>query len=161
MAQDIFLKIDGIAGESMDSKHAGEIDIHSWAFGVNQTGDFHAGGGGGAGKASFHDFQFVHRVDKASPRLFLACASGEHIKSAVLTVRKAGKEQQEYLKFTFSDLMVSSVQDGGMAGSPELPTQNVTLAFSKVEIEYRAQKADGTLDAAVKNGWDLKKNVKV
>jgi type VI secretion system secreted protein Hcp len=159
MAQDIYLKIEGIAGESMDAKHAGEIDVLDWGFGVSQTGDFHAGGGGGAGRANFQDFHFVHRIDKASPRLFLACASGEHIKTAALVVRKAGKEQHEYLKFTFSDLMITGVQDGGSANA-ELPTQNVTIAFSKVEMEYRQQKADGTLDAAVKNGWDLKKNVK-
>jgi type VI secretion system secreted protein Hcp len=161
MAQDIFLKIDGVPGETMDSKHAGEITILDYGFGVSQTGDFHTGSGGGAGKANFQDFHFVHRADKAAPRLFLACASGEHIKSATLVVRKAGKEQQEYLKYTFSDLLISSVQDGGDAGTPELPTQSVTIAYSKVEIEYRPQKADGTLDAAIKNGWDLKKNEKV
>jgi type VI secretion system secreted protein Hcp len=160
MAQDIFLKIEGIAGESRDAKHAGEIDVMDWSFGVSQTGNFHTGGGGGAGKANFQDFHFVHPIDKASPRLFLACASGEHIKNAVLVVRKAGKEQQEYLKFTFSDLLVSSVQDGGAGGSAELPHQTVTIAFTKVEIEYRPQKADGTLEAAIKNGWDVAKNVK-
>jgi type VI secretion system secreted protein Hcp len=161
MAQDIFLKIDGIPGEALDAKHAGEIEVVNWAFGVSQTGDFHVGGGGGAGKANFQDFHFEHRVNKASPRLFLACASGEHIKSATLTVRKAGKEQYEFLKFTFTDLLIASVQDGGSSHSPELPTQNVTIAFSKVEVEYRPQKSDGTLDAAIKHGWDLKKNEKV
>jgi len=161
MAQDIFLKIDGVPGESLDAKHAGEIQVLDWAFGVSQTGDFHLGGGGGAGKASFQDFQFVHRVDKSSPRLFLACASGEHIKNATLTVRKAGKEQHEFLKINFTDLLISDIKDGGSASSPELPTQTVTIAFSKVEVEYRPQKADGSLDAAIKHGWDLKKNQKV
>jgi type VI secretion system secreted protein Hcp len=161
MAQDMFLKIDGIPGESMDAKHAGEIQVLDWTFGVSQIGDFHVGSGGGAGKANFKDFHFVHRVDKSSPRLFLACASGEHIKSATLTVRKAGKEQHEFLKFNFTDLLISSVDDGGSSSSPELPTQNVTIAFSKVEVEYRPQKADGSLDAAIKHGWDLKKNEKV
>ncbi|TFW33904.1 Hcp family type VI secretion system effector [Massilia horti] len=161
MAQDIFLKIDGIPGESLDAKHAGEIQVLDWGFGVSQTGDFHVGSGGGAGKASFRDFQFDHRVDKSSPRLFLACASGEHIKSATLTVRKAGKEQHEYMKINFTDLLISNIQDGGSSSSPELPTQTVTIAFSKVEFEYRPQKADGSLDAAIKHGWDLKKNEKV
>ncbi|MES3022238.1 MAG: type VI secretion system tube protein Hcp [Pseudomonadota bacterium] len=161
MAQDIFLKIDGIEGESTDAKHAKEIDLLEWSFGVSQTGTFSGGGGGGAGKANFQDFRFVHRIDKASPKLMLACASGEHIKSAVLLVRKAGKEQQEYLKITFSDLLVSSVQDGGAGGSGELPNESVSINFAKVEIEYRPQKGDGTLDAAIKTGWDLKKNVKV
>ncbi len=158
MAQDIYLKIEGIDGESKDAKHAKEIDIASWTFGVAQTGTFAGGGGGGAGKASFHDFQFVHQIDRASPRLILACASGEHIPKATLVLRKAGKEQQEYVKFTFSDVLVSSVQSGG--GNSELPMETVSINFSKFEAEYREQKADGTLDAPVKHGWDLKKNTK-
>ena len=161
MAQDIFLKIDTIEGESMDDKHVKEIDVIDWNFGVTQTGTFASGGGGGAGKANYQDFHFTHKYDKASPKLFLACASGEHIPKAVLVVRKAGKEQQEYLKITFSDLLVANVQDGGAGGDGEMPREEVSLNYSKVQIEYRAQKADGTLDSPVTTGWDLKKNVKL
>ena len=90
----------------------------------------------------------------------LACASGEHIKSAVLVCRKAGKEQQEYLKVTLSDILVSSYQTGGSAGDV-VPMDQISLNFAKVEFEYKPQKADGTLDAAAKAGWDLKANKKV
>ncbi|HVP47650.1 MAG TPA: type VI secretion system tube protein Hcp [Bryobacteraceae bacterium] len=160
-AVDFFLKIDGIDGESADSKHKNEIDIMSWSFGVTNSGTMAMGGGGGAGKASFNDFHFVMHVNKASPKLELACASGEHIKKAVLTCRKAGKDQQEFLKYTFSDCIVSSFQQGGSHSGDIVPTDQISLNFAKIETEYKAQKADGTLDGAIKSGWDLKQNVKV
>ena len=162
MAQvDFFLKIDGIDGESPDAKHPNEIQIQSWSFGETQGGSHSAGGGGGAGKVVMQDFNFTMHTNKASAKLFLACANGEHIKSAILTCRKAGKEQQEYLKWTFSDLLVSSYQTGGSDQGGVLPVDQISLNFTKVEIGYKPQKADGTLDAENKSGYDLKKNQKV
>jgi type VI secretion system secreted protein Hcp len=158
---DYFLKIDGIDGESPDAKHPNEIQISSWSFGETQGGSHSAGGGGGAGKVVMQDFNFTMHTNKASAKLFLACANGEHIKSAVLTCRKAGKEQQEFLKWTFSDLLVSSYQTGGSDAGGVLPVDSISLNFTKVEIGYKPQKADGTLDAENKSGYDLKKNQKV
>jgi type VI secretion system secreted protein Hcp len=157
-AVDFFLKIDGVDGESGDSKHKGEIELESWSWGETQVGAHSAGGGGGAGKVQMQDIHIVTRVSKASPKLMQACATGEHYKKAVLTCRKAGKEQQEYLKITFSDLLVSSFQIGGSAGSSILPTEQVSLNFAKIEFEYKEQKADGTLGAVTKSGYDLKAN---
>ena len=160
MAVDYFLKLDGIEGESTDAKHKGEIDLESWSWGETQTGAHAAGGGGGAGKVDMHDISFVMKVNKASPKLLLACAGGDHIKKAVLICRKAGKDQQEYMKITFSDLLVSSFQTGGSAGEV-VPVDQISLNFSKIEYEYKDQKADGTLGPAVQAGWDLKLNKKV
>src|SRR5450759_933279 len=89
MAVDYFLKIDGIKGESHDSKHKDEIDLVSWSWGETQTGSHAAGGGGGSGKVSMQDFHFVMHANLASPKLLLACANGEHIKEASLVCRKA------------------------------------------------------------------------
>lgn len=155
---DYFLKIDGIDGESTDSKHKNEIDVLSWSWGETQSGTMAGGGGGGAGKVAMQDFHFVMKVNKASPKLLQACACGEHIKKAVLICRKAGKDQQEYLKITLSDLIVSSYQTGGSSGSDILPTDQISLNYSKIEFEYKEQKADGTLGGAVKGGWNLKEN---
>jgi type VI secretion system secreted protein Hcp len=126
-AVDYFLKVDGIEGESQDAKHKNEIDLESWSWGEQQTGTHAGGGGGGAGKVSMQDFHFVMKVNKASPKLMLACASGEHIKQAVLTCRKAGKEQQEFLKVTMSDLLVSSYQTGGSGHGGVMPTDQISL----------------------------------
>lgn len=160
-AVDYFLKIEGIEGESTDDKHKNEIDIDSWSWGETQAGAHAGGGGGGAGKVSMQDFNFTMKVGKASPTLLQACASGEHIKKAILICRKAGKEQQEYLKITFSDLLVSSFQTGGSAGASIVPVDQISLNFAKLEYEYKPQKADGTLGPVVKAGWDLKLNKKV
>ncbi len=117
MAIDYFLKIDGISGESLDSKHKGEIDVESWSWGeANPTPPSGAGGGGGAGKVQMQDFNFTTKFSKASPSLMLACASGKHLKSAVLTARKAGKEQLDFLTFSLSDVLVSAYQTGGVEG---------------------------------------------
>ena len=156
-AVDYFLKIEGIEGESADHKHKGDIVLHSWSWGESQTGTMASGsGGGGAGKVHVQDFHFTMEYNKASPKLMLACASGEHLKKAVLVCRKAGKDQQEFLKVTLSDVLVSSYQTGGSAGSDIIPTDQISLNFAKFETEYKPQKADGTLDAAVTAGWDLK-----
>lgn len=160
MAVDYFLKIDGIDGESGDKKHKDEIQLESFSWGEVQTGASAAGGGGGAGKVDMQDFHFVMSVNKASPKLFLACANGEHIKKAVLTCRKSGKEQQEYMKWTMSDMLVSSYQTGGSSGAT-IPTDQVSLNFSKIEVEYKPQKPDGSLDSPITAGWNLKENAKV
>ncbi len=160
-ATDFFMKIDGIKGESSDDKHKDEIDVLSWSFGVSQTGTAAHGGGAGAGKASFQDVHFTMKANKASPEMLLACASGKHIKEAILTARKAGGDQQEYFKVTFEDVMVSSYQAGGSGGSDLVPTDQVSLNFSKMKMEYKPQKKDGSLDSAVTTGWDLKANKKV
>jgi len=160
-AVDFFLKLEGVDGESSDSKHKGEFDIQSWSIGAQQTGVSASGGGGGAGKVKFNDFHFTMAIHKGTPKLMLACATGEHFKKAVLTCRKAGKDQQEYLKITMSDVLVSSHSLGGSGHSSVVPTETISLNFSKIEYAYKPQKADGTLDAAVSTGYDVKQNVKV
>jgi type VI secretion system secreted protein Hcp len=162
-ATDIFIKIDGIKGESHDAKHAGEIDVLSWSFGAQQTGAGHGGGGSGAGKVSIGDLQFVKRADTSSTALLLACCAGTHIKDAVLTVRKAGDKPLEFMQLKLSDVLVSSFQEGGSHNADSLPVENVSLNFAKVEVIYKEQ--DNTTGAQkggdFKMGWDVKKNVKV
>jgi type VI secretion system secreted protein Hcp len=159
-AFDYFLRVDGIQGESADAKHKGEIDVLSWSWGETQPTPPGPGGGGGVGKVEMSDLTVVTRVSKASPHLLLACASGKHIKSAVLTGRKAGKGQQEFLTFSLSDILVSSYQTGG-SGSVEPPMDSVSLNFAKIQVEYKEQKADGRLGETVKVGWDRKANKKL
>jgi len=103
------------------------------------------------------DFHFTQRVCKSSPALMLFCADGTHIKKAVLTCRKAGKDQQEYLKIEMEDVVVSSFQTGGSQGSV-LPTDQVSLNFSKIHYEYKPQKQDGTLGGGIKKWWSVKTN---
>ncbi len=160
-AIDYFLKLDGISGESRDSKHKGEIEVLSFSFGESNSGSSGYGGGGGAaGKVQMSDFTFVARMSKASPQLFLHCAQGKHIKQAFLTARKAGGSQQEYLKIKLNDVLVSSYALDGGEDETE-PHDSFSLEFAKISYDYAPQKADGSLDAPVHGGWDLKKNVKI
>jgi type VI secretion system secreted protein Hcp len=161
VASDYLLKLEGIKGESTDAKHKDEIEIESFSWGATNPGTFSSAGGGGAGKVNFQDLHFTARVSVASPNLMVACATGQHIKSAILTVRKQGKEQQEFYIVKLSDTLVSSYQSGGSEGSNALPVDQFSINFAKVEFEYKSQKADGTLGAPVKGGYDLKQNKKV
>ena len=156
MASDIFAKIGDIKGESADSKHKGEVDILSWSWGVTQSGTMAHGGGGGEGKASFHDFNFTHHVDKASPVLLKACATGEHIKEATITVRKAGKGQQEFLIIKMNDIIITSVSPSGAEGSST--AESVAMQCAKIDLEYKPQKEDGSLDAGLHFKYDIKGN---
>ncbi|MEA2464318.1 MAG: type secretion system secreted protein Hcp [Acidobacteriota bacterium] len=157
MASDIFAKIGDIKGESLDSKHKDEVEVLSWSWGVAQSGTMAHGGGGGEGKASFNDFNFTHHVDKASPVLLKACATGEHIKEATITVRKAGKGQQEFLIIKMSDILITSVNPSG-SGDSAATAESVAMQCAKVDLEYKPQKADGSLDAGLHFKYDIKGN---
>ena len=154
MAASIFARIGTIKGESLDARHKDEIEVLSWSWGVSQSGATAHGGGGGAGKASFHDFNFTHHVDRASPALMRACATGEHLKDATITVRKAGKGQQEYLVVKLNDVLITGVVHGGTSGAAA--SETVSLVFAKVDFEYKPQKADGSLDAGIHFKFDIK-----
>ena len=157
-AIDYFLKLDGITGESVDSKHKGEIEVLSFSFGESNVRP--PGGGGGAGRVEMSDFTFTARTSKASPLLFQHCAQGKHIKQAILTVRKAGGSQQEYLKIKLNDVLISSYALGADEDAPT-PEDAFSLNFVKLSYDYAPQKSDGSLDAPVHGGWDLSKNVKI
>jgi type VI secretion system secreted protein Hcp len=157
MPSSYFLKIDGIPGESLDAKHKDEIEVLSWSWGESEHAPASPGGGGaGSGKVAMSDLQVSTHMSRASPQLLLACASGKHIKSAVLTGRKAGKGQTEYLTFSLSDVLVSGYQTG--ATEAEAPLDSIALNFSKIEVSYKQQKADGSLSPAIRVGWDRKTN---
>ena len=156
MTPDIFLKLDGIKGESQDSKHKGEIDVDSFTWGVHNGHSMGHGGGGGAGKVSFHDISITKSADASTPSLMTACAKGTHIKSGVLTVRKAGGEQEEFYKIQLSQIMVSSITNTGANGG--VPSEMVSLNFGEIKFDYKEQKSEGSLGGVVHFGWDIKQN---
>jgi type VI secretion system secreted protein Hcp len=154
MATDIFAKIGDVKGESLDSAFKDQVEVLSWSWGVSQQGSMASGGGGGTGKASFHDFTFAHAMDKASPNFMKACATGKHYPEGTITQRKAGEGQKEFLVIKFKDVLITNVVPGGSHGSDLV--EQVSFQFSKVELEYKPQKADGSLDAGVFFKYDVK-----
>jgi len=159
-AVDMFIKIDTIDGESKDKAHPNEIQLESWSFGASQSGSMAMGGGGGAGKVSFEEFHFNHKVDKSSPKLFEALVTGKHLKDATFVLRKAGANPVEYLKITLSDVLVSSYSTGGSSGE-SVPTESISLNFAQIKMTYLEQDEKGSAGAATEFGWDLKMNKKI
>lgn len=151
----IFIKFDGVDGESVDSRFEKHIEVLSWSWGMTQSGMSTAGGGGGAGKVSLQDFHFTSSVSKASPQLFLACATGQHIPEVTLhfTRRLPSGQDVPYYTITLSDVLVSSVSGGrdeGAAGNTtDRPTERVSLNFHKIKFEYTPIDDNGAAQAPV------------
>jgi type VI secretion system secreted protein Hcp len=160
MAADMFLKLEGVDGESKDDSHKKEIDVLAWSWGASQSGTGHTGGGSGAGKVTVQDVSVTKYVDSASHLLLLDCCNGQHIKKGTLVVRKAGATPLEYIKLTMEDIIVTHISTGGSGGEDRL-TETVTLNFSKFKYEYTPQKADGSGDGTKETGWDIAANKKV
>jgi type VI secretion system secreted protein Hcp len=158
MAVDMFIKIGKVGGESKDKSHTGEIDVLAWSWGMSQSGTMHGGGGGGAGKVNVQDLSFTKWLDSSSTELMKACCAGTHIDTAMLVVRKAGDKPLEYLKIKLTNILVSSVSTGGSGGEDKL-TENVTLNFEKVNVEYNTQNEKGGVDKPFLVGWDISANV--
>ena len=158
-ADDIFVQIRDIPGESLDRTYREAIDALSWGWGMEQSASTHMGGYSG-GKINIHDLTFTHFVDKATPRLMELCSTGRRIPSARLTVRRSGENRVEYLVIDMEDIVVSKVSTGGPA-QPGRPIAEVTLNFAKVRLNYRPIKPDGSTDAAIEYGWDIAANTKL
>ena len=166
MAVDIFLKMDGIPGESQDFSHKEEIVLESFSWGETNTvpGSAFAGASGQVGRTgrvSMQDFHFTHNFDKASPKLMFAAASGQHIKDAMVTLRKGSASQEnqfEFLVYKFTNVIITGVADAGGHDGP--PVESVSFAFQKINVEYKPQTPTGGVAAAVTFAWDLAANKK-
>jgi type VI secretion system secreted protein Hcp len=161
---DFFLKVGDIKGESLDDKHKGEIDVMSFQFAVRQPGGAAAvGAGGGVGKAQFGEFEFTKRMDCASAKLMLACATGQHFPEVTLSCRRAGGTQAEYLKIKLEQVLVSGYEStGGETDFKDtLPIDKFHLNFAKIHYDYTAQNNDGTAGAHTMTAYDLLANKKL
>ena len=161
MAVDMFLKLGDIKGESRDQAHRDEIDISEWAWGMSQSGSMHSGTGGGAGKVNIANLSLTKPLDKSSPNLMMACASGKHYPEAKLVVRKAGGTGPvEYLVITLKEVMVASYSTNAEKTGDVL-YDRIALNFATVDVSYQPQKADGGKDGGpVKFGWNIRQNIK-
>src|SRR5262245_59538869 len=160
MAMDQFIKIGTLKGESRDAKHKEEIDVLAWSWGVSNSGSAQQGGGQGAGKCNVQDLSFTKYIDKSSPDLMLACCNGKHFDKATLAVRKAGENPLEYLMITLEDLIITSLSTGG-SGGEDLLTENVSLNFARVKVNYKEQTATGGVGDKPEMGWNIAENAKL
>jgi len=160
MAMDQFIKFTPqLKGESKDSKHKDEIDVLAWSWGMSNSGSAHQGTGAGAGKVNVQDLSITKYVDSATTPLMLAACNGKHYDEVLLTVRKAGETPVEYLKIKMSEVLITSISTGGSGGEDRL-TENVTLNFAKVHVDYTPQDDKGKAGTAIPMDWDIAKNSK-
>jgi type VI secretion system secreted protein Hcp len=157
MAVDMFIKIETVDGESRDKVHKKEIDVLAWSWGISNSGSAHTGGGAGAGKCNIQDISFTKWVDSATPKLALACCDGKHFTSATLVVRKAGEKPVEYLKIKVEEVLITSISTGGSGGEDRL-TENITLNFAKVSLDYVPQDEKGAAGTAIPMAWSVVEN---
>ncbi|MFT4066274.1 Hcp family type VI secretion system effector [Paraburkholderia sp.] len=150
------MKIDGIAGESQDEFHPGEIQVSSWRWKISQQSSMMSGSGGGAGKATISDMEFVHQIDRASPNLMRYCLTGRHIPRVVLAMRKAGGIPLDFLKITMGDVVITGVEPIVFGESYH---EHVTLSFARVKNEYTVQGAIGASTGTVTASFDIKGNL--
>jgi type VI secretion system secreted protein Hcp len=153
MSAEMFIKIGDVKGEARGKGHEEEIDVLSWSWGVQQSGSMHVGGGGGAGKVNVQDLVITKRIDKSSPVLMLHSCKGTHIPEALLSVRKAGGKQDDYLTIKMEKVLLTSVAPSGTEADDGI--EQVALNFEKVSYDYKPQKDDGTLDAASSLVWNV------
>jgi type VI secretion system secreted protein Hcp len=151
----MFLRIDGIPGESIDSLHMNWIDIDAFNWSEAMAS---IGGGRAAGRINMADFHFGMATNKASPKLFLACATGRHITYADLhvctPVGSEGSNPVRFLEFYFDGVTITSYNIAG--STPDYrPVEEFSIAFSMITITYTLINADGSLGGQVTAYYDL------
>ena len=155
-AEDCFLRVEGVAGDSADARHRGETEVVSWSLAMASTGSLVSGGGGASGRTDFQPLKVTQRVDRAVPVLVQLAATGQHVPSASLTCRRPGREAVDYFKVTLGEVVISGVRLSDTADAQ--PSAEVTLAYGRITIEYRPQMPDGSLGPPVVTGWDVRAN---
>lgn len=158
MAFDTFLDIKDVPGESTAKGQEGKIEIYSFSWGAsNPTTIGSAAAGISAGKVSVSSFNVMKKTDKASAKLFAACCTGDHFDTMKVIMRKAtgAGGQDAFLTYSFTTVFVESIQWSGSTGGDDTPTESVSFAFGKVEIEYKKQGKDGKLAVDGQASWDL------
>jgi type VI secretion system secreted protein Hcp len=164
MPFDGFVKLDGIEGESNDSKHKGEIEILSYSHSTSQsiTGTASSAGNFSGQRCDMSPLTFTKQLDKATAKLHAACAAGDHLKSAVLTLCRAGGDKQPYMQYKLTDVIISSVKTGGGAkGQGGVPVEEVALNYGKIEWTYTVIGNDGKPAGNIGAGWSLAENTKL
>ena len=156
-SSDYFLKLDGVAGESTDRGHTGEIELLTWGTGVSTVASPLFTAGGGAGKSKPADLTFVARTSKASPKLFQVCATGKHLKTATLSVRRNGDTPVEYLVITLEDVLVTSYQVAP-GENDGYPIDVAALSYARLRYSYRPQLPNGELGEPITFGFDFAAN---
>jgi type VI secretion system secreted protein Hcp len=163
MSYDVFVKIDGIEGESSDAKHVGWIEVTSYGMAhfQNISSTASSAGGASAERADFSEFTFLKFIDKASPLLAIACANGTHIDNVIVELCRAGGEKIKFMEYKLTNCIISSIK-AESKGKRFFPKEHININFGKIELSYTLQKRHGGWAAGhIAGGWNLEKNARV
>jgi type VI secretion system secreted protein Hcp len=159
MAFDAFLKIDGIPGESKDSKHKDWIEIQHFNHHLEQPASATASSSGGATaeRVSHGTFDIIHPLDRATPKIHEACCTGRHIKEVILELFRASDGGPvKYAEIRLEQAIISKVS---LSGGSDFPTEVLSFSYGKIKWTYTQQnREDGTGAGNVAAGWDLTTN---
>jgi type VI secretion system secreted protein Hcp len=158
MSVEIFLKLDGVDGESQAKGHTNEIEVFSFSLGASNPSNVASGTGSGAGKVDVSSLSIQKQLDNSSAKLFQNCCNGKHFAKATLVTREAGGDAPvEYYKLELQEVFIDSISWGGASGGGK-PSESVALSFNKINITYLPQKADGSKGTQQQASWDIKQN---
>src|SRR5262245_42986928 len=159
MAFDTYVELTDIPGEATALKFEKKIEIYSFSWGASAPVTIGPGSSGiSASRVSISSFNIMKKTDIASPKLFQACCTGQHLKQMIVSMRKqtgTAGGQDAFLIYTFDEVMVESVQWSGSSGGDDTPTESVSFAFAKVTVEYKTQDPTGALKAGTPVTWDI------
>jgi len=136
---DYFAQVSGVSGESVDSHHPGWIDVSSIIGGVTA--------------AQTPTLSFSAKASAASPYLLLGAASGQHFSTATVSVRRGLTSNPDYLKYVMTDVVLVSDGFAGSGGSAAV--EQYQMSYSTLQIEYRAQRPDGSWGPPIITCWDF------
>ncbi len=148
-AQNYFLDVSGIPGESTVAAHPNTIAASSFSLSVTNPGT----------GVVFSDLAVTKALDKSSPPLFLASAQGTNLASVILYVQKTGSGATpfDYYTIKLTNAKVSSIFQNGSSGNPT--SETVTFRYQRIEIDYVGQNPNtGQLLPPVVMRWDLTTN---
>jgi type VI secretion system secreted protein Hcp len=163
MAQEIYLYLDGIPGESNKSGAEGWIEIFSFSNGLTNHSSVAAGTGSGSGKVEFSSISVTKQLDKSSMKLALNNMKGTHIAKGNIIVRQSGggDTTQTYFQYDLQEVFVDSMSWGAAAGGGGKPSESVSFSFNQIQISYWQQKPDGSQELVAKVGWNTQTNKSV
>jgi len=160
MAQrDMFLKLDGVEGESEDPKHPGEIQLVGFQETVTSPRDVATGQA--SGKRRWAHLSLRAKADKSTAMLFKKLCTNEKIPNALLRCYKAGgTEPVIYLTIALSDVYVAKVQVGELESNAGevIPTCDFDLSFGRIVITSGKQTEKGGGSGTIVAADDLMAN---
>lgn len=154
MANDAYLQIDSIKGESTDQKHKDWIEVSNVLYAIHQPRAETTSTAGGltSGRADLLPITFKKLADIASPILLQTCAAGKTIGKATFEFMRADSNGNPipYFRIELENLLIASITpDSGDAG---IIAERVQLSYAKIRWNYIRQSIRGGMQGNTSGG---------